>query len=844
MKKSIHCFLPYTDSEATLQNIATLQANECVKRIFLLAPKGNEPTDAPEGCEVVSIDTLTSCQTLLHFAEFSDCEYTLLYTSTSPLKLEEGALERMAAPIKSGDATMTYADHYERKDGQTVEHPVNDYQKGSVRDDFDFGPLMMFGSIFMSTNIAILLGMSLKEYRYAGFYLFRLFYAHTSLPHHIREYLYTVDEQDNRKSGEKQFDYVNPRNREVQIEMEEAFTYFLQETLRWLPSHSVEVNLKDGNFPCEASVIIPVKNRVRTINDAIRSVLEQQTDFPFNLIIIDNHSTDGTTETIKELVTRYEGQDNLVACSSSLKTPKIIHLQPERTDLGIGGCWDYAIRQPQCGRFAVQLDSDDLYSSPATLQTIVNKFYEEQCAMVIGSYRMTDFQLNTLPPGLIDHKEWTDANGRNNALRVNGLGAPRAFFTPILREIGVPNVSYGEDYALGLRFSRLYRIGRIYDELYLCRRWEGNSDANLSIEKVNANNAYKDGLRTQELEARKQLVEALDRQEADKKFFGFIKEQLTTWKMAADNHEALHTRVQTREVEIDNLPFRVQFNPARMVSTGAKLDKASIEQRPCFLCAANRPAEQGSLELDGPYEFCVNPYPILPQHITIIGKEHRDQVLNLPDRFYDYINILDEDLPTSFVLFYNGAHCGASAPDHFHFQAVPKEYVPLVQHYQRLRESAVLLKDTEGDYRSQTYYMDGYICPIFSIEGKYYSDADEAFEKLYSLLPTVEGEAEPRLNLLAWMEGDKFITLVIPRSKCRPECYSAEGEAQLLVSPASLEMAGIIVTPREEDFRKITAEDIRSILREVGLDREEARRVANELMCQCANMPIGHSDNH
>ncbi len=805
MKRSINCFLPYTDSEATLQNIATLQANECVNRIFLLAPKGNEPTTVPDGCEVLSTDTLTSLKTVVKIGKRSTTTYTLLYLSTSPLELEAGALERMATTLEERKIGWVYADRYERKDGQKVEHPVADYQEGSVRDDFDFGPLMMFSVVDYLFALVFLAQYADEKLPYAGFYLFRLLHSTIALPHHIPEYLYTIDETDGRQSGEKQFDYVNPRNREVQIEMETAFTYYLKHINAWLPSHSCEVNLKEGDFPCEASVIIPVKNRVRTIDDAIRSVLEQQTDFPFNLIIVDNHSTDGTTEAIA----RYADH------------PQVIHLQPERTDLGIGGCWDYAIRQPQCGRFAVQLDSDDLYSSPATLQTIVNKFHEEQCAMVIGSYRMTDFQLNTLPPGLIDHKEWTDDNGRNNALRINGLGAPRAFFTPILREIGVPNVSYGEDYALGLAFSRLYRIGRIYDELYLCRRWEGNSDANLSIEKVNANNTYKDGVRTQELKARKQLKAQQDKQGADREFFSFIDEQLNTWKLAGDNHEALHTRVQTREEEIDDIPFRVQFNPARMVSTGAKLDKASIEQRPCFLCANNRPVEQGIYDVEGLYDLCVNPYPILPQHLTLINKEHTHQALDLPDHYYEYRDILEEHLPESFVLFYNGAHSGASAPDHFHFQAVPKELVPLVQHYHRLKESALSL--------GKAFYLDGYPCPLFSIEGGHDSDAPRQLEALLNLLPTLEGEVEPRLNLFAWKEGDTFITLVIPRSKHRPDCYSAEGEAQCIVSPGALDMAGIIVTPREEDFRKLTATDIRNILCEVGLDREEARRIAKKI---------------
>lgn len=340
----------------------------------------------------------------------------------------------------------------------------------------------------------------------------------------------------------------------------------------YLPPVKRTIDVGTEDFQYEASVIIPVRNRVRTIDDAIRSVLEQETSFPFNLIIIDNHSTDGTSEIIEHY------QNN----------SKVIHLIPERTDLGIGGCWNLGINHPQCGRFAVQLDSDDLYSSPNTLQTIVDKFHQEQCAMVIGSYRMTDFALQTLPPGVIDHNEWTDENGHNNALRINGLGAPRAFYTPLLRQIRVPNTSYGEDYALGLAFSRNYRIGRIYDVLYLCRRWEGNSDAALSIEKVNLNNSYKDSLRTLEIKIRQTMEK--ERQPGE----SFLESQLAKWQTARTNHEALD-KIETRTFEVNGNDITVQFNPARAVSTCAKVDKASIEARPCFLCSENKPKGQDEI---------------------------------------------------------------------------------------------------------------------------------------------------------------------------------------------------------------------------------------------------------
>ena len=268
--------------------------------------------------------------------------------------------------------------------------------------------------------------------------------------------------------------------------MEQACTEHLKEIGAYLEPQFKNVDFNQEAFEVEASVIIPVRNRVKTIKDAIHSVLRQVADFPFNVIVVDNHSTDGTTEAIAQLA-----QDE-----------RVIHIIPDRTDLGIGGCWNMGIHHPQCGKFAIQLDSDDLYSDEHTLSKMVSAFYEQQCAMVVGTYRMTDFDLNTLPPGIIDHKEWTPENGRNNALRINGLGAPRAFYTPVIRQIGFPNTSYGEDYAVGLAISRHYQIGRVYDVVYLCRRWSGNSDAALNAFQVNANNLYKDRIRTWELKAR------------------------------------------------------------------------------------------------------------------------------------------------------------------------------------------------------------------------------------------------------------------------------------------------------------------------------------------------------
>ena len=393
--------------------------------------------------------------------------------------------QRLIQVAESTQAALVYSDYYKVIDGVLTPHPVIDYQTGSIRDDFDFGSVLAIRADLVAVWAELDESM---RYDHVGLYSMRLFLSRCDMIFHLDEFLYIEDETDLRKSGEKQFDYVDPRNREVQKELEQAATVHLAEIGALVDTGKYQSpNLYVGEFPVEASVIIPVRDRVRTIRDAVESALSQQCGFLFNIIVVDNHSTDGTSDILNAL---------------SAGCPSLHVIVPERKDLGIGGCWNEAINSEFCGRFAVQLDSDDLYSSPQTLQRIHDAFYEQEAAMIIGSYRMCNFQLETLPPGLIDHAEWTDANGPNNALRINGLGAPRAFFTPLLREIQFPNTSYGEDYAMGLAFSRRFRIGRIFDELYICRRWEGNSDAALSQDKINRNNLYKDRLRSIEIMAR------------------------------------------------------------------------------------------------------------------------------------------------------------------------------------------------------------------------------------------------------------------------------------------------------------------------------------------------------
>ena len=427
-----------------------------------------------------------STEALRQIAKTIGGTYFILYTKPHPLEMGEFAVERMTAVADDMSADMVYADHYELiigDDGKEVRrrHPLIECQKGALRNDFDFGSVLLFRTSSFKEAVAAMD----KDWNWGALYDLRL---RMNRIVHINEYLYTEVETDLRKSGEKQFDYVDPRNREVQIEMEKICTDHLKRIGGYLEPVFKDPQPAEGQvFPVTATVVIPVFNRIRTVKDAVESALSQECDFPFNVIVVDNHSTDGTTALLEEIAAKDE---------------RLIHVVPSRNDLGIGGCWNQAVHHEKCGEFAVQLDSDDVYSGPDTLTKVVDAFREQKCAMVVGTYQMTDFAMNPIPPGIIDHREWTEENGRNNALRINGLGAPRAFWTPLLRTINLPNTSYGEDYALGLRISREYRIGRIYDVLYCCRRWEGNSDAALEIEKVNANNLYKDRIRTWELEAR------------------------------------------------------------------------------------------------------------------------------------------------------------------------------------------------------------------------------------------------------------------------------------------------------------------------------------------------------
>lgn len=801
MREKIDLFLPCEYIDDAQNALSVLHEYKTVQHIhFLVSADFAAHHQVPEGCTFVITDRLESSNTIVSIAENTDADYMMICTRHTTIGWGNNTLERFLRVADDTDAVMVYADHYKMVEGKMEKHPVIDYQSGSLRDDFDFGSLWCIKAQALADYIA---QPDREEYQFAALYDLRLYLSRVGEIFHLNEFLYSEAELDTRKSGEKQFDYVNPRNREVQIEMEKACTQHLGKVGALIDTTFYrQPDFGEQDFEYEASVIIPVFNREKTVADAVKSALGQKASFKFNVIVVNNHSTDRTGEILDEL-----------------KVDNLIQIVPERTDLGIGGCWNEAINSSFCGKFAVQLDSDDLYSSLKTLQKIVDAFYKQKAAMIIGSYRMCDFDLNTLPPGLIDHKEWTDENGCNNALRINGLGAPRAFFTPLVRQIQFPNTSYGEDYALGLAFSRRYRIGRIYDELYLCRRWGGNSDAALSVEKVNANNLYKDRLRTMELKARQHMLQGKADIMEDSSISRFFNRQLEVWTDARHRFRDLK-HVETRQFS-DQL--KLQWNPARIVSTGAKIDKKTLGERPCFLCDKNRPKEQMSKQIDEKFHLLVNPFPILPVHFTIPARKHQPQLIYKNyGEMHRFIS-----LHSDLMVFYNGPKCGASAPDHLHFQAGTNGILPLQTNWQRLSRNLtdiISLNDEE-----KISVVRDFIVPAFVIISKS-AESDEAlFRRLYKAMPQRGDETEPMMNIISWRKGEEFISVVIPREKHRPEAYFAEGDAQFVVSPGALDMSGLIITPREEDFRKLTEEKALSLLQECGVSEEKMNAIIAKL---------------
>ena len=824
MRQKIDLFLPCEDQDVAQEALLELHDNKTVQHINLLVSADFAAShQVPDGCTFIVVDRLESSNTVSSIAENTDADYVIICTKATPIRWGLYALERFLRTADDTGAVMVYSDHYSVQEGKLEKHPVIDYQAGSLRDDFDFGSLWLVKAQNLLDYAA---QQDRQEYQFAGLYDLRLYLSRVGEIFHINEFLYTEDELDTRKSGEKQFDYVNPRNREVQIEMEKACTHHLEKVGALVDTNFYRLpDFDEQEFEYEASVIIPVFNREKTIADAVKSALSQKTSFKFNVIVVNNHSTDRTGEILSEIAHEMEERNDKQA-------GRLVQIVPDRNDLGIGGCWNMAINSDHCGKFAVQLDSDDLYSSPKTLQKIVDAFHKQKAAMMIGSYRMCDFDLNTLPPGLIDHKEWTEDNGCNNALRINGLGAPRAFFTPLVRQIQFPNTSYGEDYALGLVFSRRYRIGRIYDELYLCRRWGGNSDAALSIDKVNANNLYKDRLRTMELKARQQMLQGKADIMEDSSISRFFNRQMEKWA------DARHRFRDLKHVETHQLSdqLKVQWNPARIVSTGAKIDKKTLGDRPCFLCDKNRPKEQISKQIDERFLLLVNPFPILPVHFTIPARKHQPQ--SIYKNYGEMHRFLS--LHSELMVFYNGPKCGASAPDHLHFQAGTSGILPLQANWQRLSRNLTDIISLNDDEKIALIH--DFVVPAFVIISKS-EDSDEAlFHRLYKSMPVRGDETEPMMNIIAWRKGDEYISVVIPREKHRPEAYFAEGDAQMMVSPGALDMSGLIITPREEDFRKLTEESATAILQECGVSTDKMNSIVTKLKASKeAELQVGTS---
>lgn len=762
---------------------------------------------------------------LNHIAKDCKTKYAALFTRHRKFTAGYRCMERLCEVAEQTGALMIYADHYQTINGQLQNAPKIDYQEGSLRDDFDFGGLWMVSTEKIKEFVAT---AESKRLRYGALYALRLFLSRQGEIFHLKEYLYTEEESDLRKSGEKQFDYVNPAQRSVQIEMERICTQHLKLINAWLaPEEMDELPHETTTFDTEASIIIPVRNRERTIADAVKSALEQKTDFTMNVIVVDNHSTDNTTAILSEIA-RHDG--------------RLIHLIPERHDLGIGGCWDYALRHQSCGRYAIQLDSDDLYSTPHTVAQIVETFRRSKAAMVIGSYRMVNFKLETLPPGLIDHKEWTPTNGRNNALRINGLGAPRAFRTDLIRRIGFPNTSYGEDYAVGIALSRKYPIARIYDELYLCRRWEGNSDAALSIEKQNLNNLYKDSLRTIELKARKQMIGRWNATLTPSDTENFFTRQLARWEEVEHRFSQLQ-QVNTKELSTPDYNLAAQYNPSRIGSTTAKVAPRAVKKRPCFLCSHNRPARQSEICFGGNLQLLVNPYPILPNHFTIPTRRHLPQRLNvLKHGMLHFANAM-----TQYMAFYNGANCGASAPDHAHLQAGARGIVPIERDWKFYEQQLELiypytdsqraeLEDAGYDWpQTGIYLLKHYACPAFVVLTPWPTNDTILLDRLLQLLPIAEHIGEPDVNILTWRQkatlpsDEHIVTIVFPRQKHRPDCYFAKGPSQMLVSPGALDMGGLIITPRQEDFENITPQKAVAILKEVAMSEQQVQQIAKKL---------------
>jgi glycosyltransferase involved in cell wall biosynthesis len=780
--------------------------------------------DAKEAMCLFSTETLDvkEIKNISSYLKKLSGKYLLLIEAEKKINCNELSLRRLLHAAENRRAGIIYSDFIRQEGNNLFEHPLIDYQKGSIRDDFKFGHLLIFPCEAVKSVLQKYGSLPFEDN--AALYDLRLKISTDYELIHVLEFLYTIVAKTQKKikaSGRKteaHFAYVAKENILRQKKMEKIATNHLKRIGAYVPPLVKKVEQQQSDLQWKASIVIPVLNRRKTIADALGSALEQKTDFPFNVIVVDNHSTDGTTDILKKFAAKH---------------PHVHHVIPARRDLGIGGCWNEAIYSPHCGRYVIQLDSDDLYRSPHTLQKIVDILRKGNYAMVVGSYTIVNEHLKKIPPGLIAHKEWTQANGHNNLLRVNGMGAPRAFDASVIRRIGFPNVSYGEDYAVALRITREYKVGRIYDSLYLCRRWKNNTDAGLSVKKQNINDLYKDKLRTAEIEARKLINKGKPLPDSNRIFAEFnggkdlslsllcqslYDSQKKSWPQLAAACRDLAS-VQTRKLSGENYKVILQYNPARAVSSGAAVDKESIKNRPCFLCENNLPREQLGVLYRDQYLILCNPAPIFDRHFTIVCRQHEPQAIASS---IDRLLRLSADLP-DYSVFYNGPACGASAPDHLHFQAIPKNVLPFLREFKKLTpvKNNSSVRYSRGDVFDRSAVV---------LEGK---DVEALTEQFLNLLKKAQNiiktNEEPQVNVICDYAGRSFRLFVFLRQKHRPKAYFAKDANRLFVSPGAIDLAGMVITPLLANYKRLDYNEIRKIYREVSLPGNMMDLIVREL---------------
>jgi glycosyltransferase involved in cell wall biosynthesis len=785
---------------------------------FLLLPVNNEkeamsgwPTDTRDVKEIKKFSL---------FLKKLSSKYLLLIADEKKFNCDKLSLHRLLRIAENKHAGIVYSDFILRKRNKFIPHPLIDYQQGSIRDDFNFGPLLLFSCSAVKT--ALQKYGSLPSDTNVALYDLRLKISIDYPVFHVPEFIYTVEDRKAKriKAGndriENHFAYAAAGNIVQQKKLEKVATNYLKLTGAYLKARAQKAPRTNDFFPVEASIIIPVLNRKKTVKEAIQSALAQKANFDFNIIAVDNHSTDGTPDAVKKLAEKNE---------------KIKHIVPERHDLGIGGCWNEAIYSSHCGRYTIQLDSDDLYSSKQTLQKIVDTLRKDNYAMVVGSYTIVNKHLKKNPLGLIAHKEWTQANGHNNALRINGLGAPRAFNTAVIRRIGFPNVSYGEDYAVALRIAREYKIGRIYESLYLCRRWTDNTDAGISVEKQNRNDFYKDELRSIEIKAR----QILNKKESGNRIFAqypcgkqksltalclnLLDQQKKSWPKLAYAYREL-ANLRTRSITCGSYKVYLQFNPQRAVSSGAAVDVESIKSRPCFLCQDNLPSKQQGILYRNQYLILCNPAPIFENHFTIVALEHQPQEITSS---INWLLRLSTNLSPDYAVFYNGPACGASAPDHLHFQMIPVNALPFLSELRELPP----VKEISSVRYSMGKGFDRSVIVMKS------NNAKELTEQFMCLLKAAQKilitNDEPLVNVICTYTGNCWRLAIFLRQKHRPDVYFAEGKNRIFVSPGAIDVAGVIITPHLDDYNRLDCNTIRDIYQEVSLPEGIMNTIMNEL---------------